>query len=178
MKRWLPLIINVIGFEACWFALVLTSPEGYLWLAIAAAAAWCVVHLALSPQPTREGMLILVGAAVGTAWDAVSLVTGLIAHEHSHVLTLIFLARFLALWITFGTTVRISFGWCGRRLPIAAAIGAIGGPAAYWFGAKMGALSLPGGPFPALLIVAMQYGMLMPAWLYAFRRTLTSQVPA
>ena len=164
--------INFVGFEACWFGLVLTTPDGHLWLAISAGAAWFFVHLFLSPQPAREGALILIGAAIGTAWDAASLTSGLIAHDHSHAFTLVFLARFLVLWILFGTTIRIFFAWFRDRLPIAAAVGALGGPAAYWFGIRMGMLSLPSGPFPALLVVALQYALLLPLWVCAFRRAL------
>jgi hypothetical protein len=177
VTRWIPILVNLLGFKACWLALVSTEPEGLLWVAVAGAAVWLCVHLSRSPFPAREAMLILCGAILGTGWDIVSVNAGIIVPDSSHSPTPAFLARFFALWVTFGTTIRVSFSWCWRSLWLAALLGAIGGPLSYWFGSKAGAIDFPADPLPGLAAIGVQYAVLFPVWLYAARQTFTMQAP-
>lgn len=171
--QWLAIIVNLLGFKACWLVCVFAAAHGQAWISVLAITVWLCAHLARSPQPWREAALILVGAIPGAAWDVVSLRAGLISYQGSHAIAPGFVVTFLALWINFGTTIRVSFHWCWRRPIVAALMGAAGGPFAYWSGAQMGAIAFPADPLLSYLIVALQYGLALPLWFVAADRTLT-----
>jgi len=67
----------------------------------------------------------------------------------------------VALWMLFATTLNVSLAWLKRSALLAALFGAIGGPLAYYGGAKLGALSFLA-PTPALVALALGWGLLTP----------------
>ena len=73
----------------------------------------------------------------------------------------------VALWLNFAATLNVSLAWLREeRYQLAAAFGAIGGPIAYYSGAKLGATEMlpsQGG----MLVLAIGWGVMTPvlAWL-------------
>lgn len=164
MPQWLAIILNLLGFKACWLACIFAAAHGHAWISPLAIALWLTTHLARSPQPRREAILILVGAIPGATWDIASLTGGLVSYHGSHAVAPGFVVTFFALWINFGTTIRVSFHWCWRRPIIAALMGAVGGPFAYWSGAQIGAIEFPPEPLLSYLSIAAQYAIALPVW--------------
>jgi hypothetical protein len=77
----------------------------------------------------------------------------------------------VALWMMFATTLNVSLAWMKRSLLLAAALGATGGPLAYWAGAALGGLSFaPGYDARALWFLAIGWGVLTPALVLLARR--------
>lgn len=76
-----------------------------------------------------------------------------------------FLIMFFMLWVNFGTTLSPSLRWMWRRPLLAGALGAIGGPVAYWVGSRIGAISLAEAEWKGLVWVAVQYAIVLPAWM-------------
>jgi len=66
------------------------------------------------------------------------------------------------LWMLFAATLNLSLAWLKPRPLIAALFGAVGGPAAYVAGAKLGALTLTE-PAAALPALAIGWAVLTPA---------------
>jgi len=75
----------------------------------------------------------------------------------------------VALWMLFGTTLNVSLRWL-RRMPAAAVVlGAIGGPLAYWGGARLGGMTVAA-PLAATLALALGWAVLTPAMVGLSRR--------
>jgi len=159
-------IVNFIAFQAAWFAAVLGAAHGMPWLGLIAVPAALALHLMLSPDRRRELLLALAAAVAGFVFDSV-----LIAAGSFSPIPDVFPAPFsplwmIMLWVNLATTMNVSMGWLRGRYLLAAVFGAVGGPLAYYSGARLGAMTrLPdaGGlvgigmvwaiAFPLLLVV-------------------------
>jgi hypothetical protein len=65
------------------------------------------------------------------------------------------------LWVNLATTMNVSMGWLRSRYALAAVFGAIGGPMAYYSGAKLGAMSRLPDP-SGLLSVGIAWAIALP----------------
>jgi len=160
---------NLIAFQLGWFACVLGAARGYELWGIGVAAAIIAWHLASSTRPRAELMLLLLAAAVGIAWEGLLVALGWIEYPAQPWTIGLAPAWMVALWTLFATTLNVSLAWLKPRIALAAALGAISGPAAYYGGAHMGALAF-GDPAYALTALAVGWGVLTPALLFAARR--------
>ena len=67
----------------------------------------------------------------------------------------------IALWLNFAATLNVSMAWLRGRYLLAALFGALGGPLAYYSGAKLGATT--GLPTPCgMLVLAVAWGGMTP----------------
>jgi hypothetical protein len=72
----------------------------------------------------------------------------------------------VGLWMNFAATLNVSMVWLRGRYLLAAVFGAIGGPLAYYGGAKLGATeALPS--LNGMLVLAVGWGVMTPllVWL-------------
>lgn len=152
--------INFILFQAAWFACVLGAARGAPWLGPLFAAAVAAIALKLSDNRKAELRLFATAAALGFLFDTGMTGAGFFLPV-PHFLPAPFSPPWLiALWLNLATTLNVSLAWLkGRYLP-AAAFGAIGGPLAYYGGAKLGAAALPG--FYGLLALAAGWAAMTP----------------
>jgi hypothetical protein len=77
-----------------------------------------------------------------------------------------------ALWANFATTLNVSLVSLQTRPWLAALLGLVGGPAAYWGGAELGAMSFLD-PTAGLIALALGWGILTPL-LLALARLLSA----
>jgi hypothetical protein len=78
----------------------------------------------------------------------------------------------IALWMSFALTLNHSLAWLKSHPALAALLGAIGAPLAYWAAARgWGALAFAAQPALALGMLAVAWAILAPAlfWLAAHR---------
>lgn len=68
----------------------------------------------------------------------------------------------IALWISFSTTYFSSFEWLRQRYFLAAIIGFLGGPLAYFAGMKLNALYLGDNILYSLTIIGIIWGIAVP----------------
>lgn len=67
----------------------------------------------------------------------------------------------VALWVNFATTLHTSLRWLLGRHALAALLGALGGPASYYAGARLGALTFPADPTVSLIVLALVWSVAM-----------------
>jgi hypothetical protein len=170
MSRWLVIAINVVSFDALWTAAMFGAGKSWWWAAPVLIVLSMAVQLWFYTSPGREVYLILAGAAVGTGLDWLAVTLGVFRYASESRAE--FLVLFCSLWINFGTTLRPSLRWMWRRPALAAALGLIGGPVAYWVGARIGAISLSGAEWRGLAWVAAQYGIALPVWMVVADRVI------
>jgi Protein of unknown function (DUF2878) len=155
------LIANIVLFQIGWFACVLGAANNLAWIGSLTALAIAVLHVQLAKRSAVELQLLLLVVTLGFAWDSLIASAGLMQFNSGVMLDGLAPYWMAALWLAFATTLNVSMRWMRGRVLIAILFGAIGGPLAYYAGAKLGALSFPD-PVLGLTAQAVGWGLLMP----------------
>jgi hypothetical protein len=166
-RRWQ--ISNLLFTQLAWFAAVLGAANGLpVWGALAALAVvpW---HLHLAPRPRREAALIAVVALVGTVADTVVLGQGVLAYTSGQWTAALPPAWMGALWAVFATSLNVTLRWLHGRPLLAALIGAVAGPLAFFSGTRLGAATLLE-PWTALAWLALAWAIVLPTLCLLARR--------
>ncbi len=155
------MLINFIAFQIAWFACVLGGAHGWPWLGVAVTAAIIALHLYRAPRPMLELALILVSGLLGFGADSLLTGIGLLQFPsgqlHSHWAPY----WMAALWMAFATTLNVSLRWLKPHLGLAALLGMIAGPLAYYGGAQLGGVMFSK-PLAGLIGVAGVWTLAMP----------------
>lgn len=72
----------------------------------------------------------------------------------------------MVIWLGLAITPHHSLAWLQQRLLLAMLFGAIGGPLAYWAGARLGAATFNYTLLPSLLTLSLIWAILWPAVMY------------
>lgn len=155
-------LLNFVAFQIGWFACVLGGAHQTPMLGTSIALTLVVFHLARAAGPAAELKLILAAAGIGIALDSTLMLFGFTIFTSGTWLPGIAPHWMVALWMIYATTLNVSLRWLKERMALAIVFGAIGGPLAYWAGAKLGALRLE--PLaPALVAIGVAWAAAM--WL-------------
>jgi len=154
-------IINFIAFQAAWFAAVLGAAHGMPWLGVVVVPAALALHLALSPNWRPELLLALFAAVTGFVFDSALIAAGAFSPGPYFFPTPFSSLWMVMLWVNLAATMNVSMGWLRGRYALAAVFGAIGGPVAYYSGAKLGAMTrLP--DWGNLVTIGMAWAAVLP----------------
>jgi len=160
--------VNLLLFQVAWFAAVLGAAGGMAWLGPLALIPVLGVHLALQEDRRGEVRLILAAAAIGFLFDTLMVATGAFTPVQSLLPRPFSPPWMVGLWMNFAATLNVSLSWLVGRYWLAAVFGALGGPLAYYSGAKLGATeTLPS--LTGMLMLAVGWAIMTPllAWLAA-----------
>ncbi len=172
------LVINAVGFQVAWWALVAGVAPGYEGAALALSALLAAAHLRFfSPRPKRELGLALAAWLLGLGFDSLLQAGGFITFQGASLGPL---SPFWlwALWALFGLTLDASMSFLQRRhWSLSAVLGGVFGPLSYLAGAKLGAATLVANPlnFTAL---ALAWAIAMPLLVWLARSTDRTADPA
>jgi hypothetical protein len=159
-------LLNIILFQAAWFAAVLGAANGNEWYGPLAVALVLLVHFVLIEDRLSELSLLLVTGILGFCFDTALSAAGIVT-PRGHILPHPFSQPWMvSLWLNFAATLNVSMEWLKGRYLLAAIFGAVGGTCAYYSGAKMGAtLALPDAQ--GIIILAVGWGIVTPilVWL-------------
>ncbi len=163
------MLLNFIAFQIGWFACVLGGAYGWPMLGVAVGAVVIALHLYRAARPRQEVALIILSGLLGLAAD--SLLTGLgLLQFPSGQFHLQFAPYWMvAMWMLFATTFNASLRWLKGRLGLAALLGMIAGPLAYYGGAQLGGVAFAH-PLASLLAVAGVWTLAMPLLLISAGR--------
>jgi hypothetical protein len=137
------LAVNVVLFQAGWFACVLGAAHGLPWIGVFATALIVAWHLARATNPQRELALVAAAAAIGALFETLLVQTGWVHFNSGLLVEGAAPYWMIALWALFATTPNVSLRSLRAQPWLGALLGAIGGPAAYYAGARLGALEFP-----------------------------------
>jgi len=162
---WLRLFVLFVVVQVAWFAVVLSAARGSIWIGPAIAAALLLAASFQLPSSARVRWLLaalLLGLA-GAAGDSILAAAGLVRFAAGYWPWLappwiVALWSLSALWLP-----RLSA--LSRQPMIAAVLGAIGGPAAYAGGVRLGAATFRSPSWPSLLALAIEWGIALPLML-------------
>jgi hypothetical protein len=125
------------------------------------------LHLLLVPSFVHELKRIAPVAGLGILADSMLTAAGVFDFGDVFIP-----AWLIALWFAFATTLHRALAVFGRRLWIAALIGAVAVPLNYGAGAKMGAVDLPLGNTATAITLVIVWFFLLPS-LYWLAKELT-----
>lgn len=155
------IVVNVLAFQLGWFACVLGGANQLPWLGTLAAALIVAWHLGQAHRPGREFTLLAAVGALGTLWDSLLVAAGWLAYPSGTLLTNTAPHWIVAMWVLFASTLNVSLRWLRGRPAIAAALGATGGPLAYYAGAGLGGVVISA-PAPAFAALALGWAAFVP----------------
>jgi hypothetical protein len=146
---------NLIAFQTGWLACVLSAAHGLPSVGFAVAVGAVALHLWLAARPAAELRLIALAVGIGAIADSLLLAVGWVRYPSGMLIPLVAPYWILAMWALFATTLNVCLAWLKHSLPLAALLGAAGGPLSYVAGARLGGISLvePEAALPLLAAV-------------------------
>ena len=159
-------VINVVLFQAAWFAAVLGAARGLLWLGPLSMIPVLALHLTLQENRRGEAKLLLAAGLLGFLFDTTFVAGGVFTPLQHLFPRPISPPWMICLWLNFAATLNVSLAWLRGHFILAAAFGAVGGPLAYYSGARLGATeALP--TTTGMLLLAIGWGFMTPllVWL-------------
>jgi len=170
------LLINIIAFKIGWISAVLGGANGMALAGTAVVFVAIGVHLFLVEEPSRELVLIVLVGLIGLCSDSILVAAGWLTYTNGTIVAGFAPYWIVAMWMLFATTLNVTFRWLQRRLLLAAAIGAISGPASYYAGSKLGAVELTEF-MPAIVGLGVAWMLLFPAFLVLAKSMDGTQSP-
>jgi hypothetical protein len=157
---------NFAAFQIGWFSCVLGAANHRPWLGTTVSAGLIAWHLTRVAAPRSELTLVLLSGLIGLVLDSTLVGLGLIRYASGAVIEGLAPHWIVAMWMIFATTLNVAFRWLKRRWLLAAALGAIAGPLAYFGGASLDAAEFIGNTTMALSAIAVVWAGGMPLLLW------------
>ncbi len=154
-------IWNFSAFQVGWFACVLGGSHHVPWLGVVAVATLIVLNANMAIRPGEELKLIGVTVLIGVTWDSLLVSAGWLVYPSGTLVTGTAPVWIAAIWAIFATTFNVSLRWVKERWLLASALGAVGGPFAFYAGARLGGVEFAS-PVVALTVLALGWAALMP----------------
>jgi hypothetical protein len=170
-------VLNYIGLQVGWFACALGAARGYPWVGPLVVAVYVALHLYASPARRREGLFILMAAALGLVVDSVKKASGLMTYA-SPVPDVWWIAPLwiVAMWALFSTTLTGALAWLQGRYVAAAVLGAIFGPLSYVAGEGLGAIWFNYSTPLTVGILAVVWACVVPLLAWLARRMVSGPI--
>lgn len=155
-------LVNIALYNLVWWIAVLGGNH-YAWL----AGALLLLHLLISNK--RKADLIMLGSllALGLVIDGLLVQVGLFSFPQQQWPIPTWL---MVIWLALATLPLHSLRWLQNQLPLAGLLGALGGPLSYWAGVRLEAATFHWAMPPALVTLALVWGLLFPAIMLLARR--------
>jgi len=160
-------VLNFALYQLGWLACVLGAARGYGGAGALAALALTGVHVLLARRRGDEVRLCLLAGLLGMAADSAQTALGVLAFASLGSLGWLAPPWIVVMWMEFATLFRFALGWLRGRYGLAALLGAVGGPLAYYGGVRLGAATFPAGPVLGLSALALEWAVATPVlvWL-------------
>ena len=149
------LLLNFGMFKIGWLSSVIGGAQQLPWLGPLAMFLIVAVHLFRASEPERELVLVMLAGMIGACFDSLLVAMNWMTYPSGLFLESMAPYWIIAMWVAFATTFNVSLTWLRGRAPLAVAFGAVGGPAAYYAGAKLGGVTFEE---PALALAALSAG--------------------
>jgi hypothetical protein len=158
-------ITNALVFQAGWLCCVLAGAYHLPWLGTLTALLIVAWHVRSAGNPSRELTLILIAGVIGAVWDSFLVYAGWLQYPSGILFPGTAPHWIVAMWLLFATTLNVSLRWLQGRPALAAALGALAAPGAYFAGWKLGGVQIPELPL-AMLALGAGWAVLLPLLVY------------
>jgi hypothetical protein len=160
----IPLLINIVGFYLGWFACVLGAAKGYWALGPITVLLLLVVHLKLHRPRRAELALAGIAFLLGLIADSGLTFSGIMVPQRDFMPAGFTTFWMTCMWVNFALTLNVALKCLYSRPWIAALLGLLGGPAAYYTGARLGAINIPDPLWTHLAVIGAAWAVVTP-WL-------------
>ena len=131
-----------------------------------------LVHYYLFVSDIREIYLVLIIGTIGTITDSLLFLSGSFIYAGAYSNQILIAPMWItAMWAGFSATVNHSMSWLKDKWLLMVICGVVFGPAAFFTGEKFGAIEFHLSALFSVLVIAIVYGILMPA-IYFLNRHL------
>ncbi len=159
-------LINVTLYELGWLCCVLGGAWGHPIAGGLAAMTLAGVHLLLATARKSEFKLMLLACLLGVMVDTAQQQAGFFTFQTDPSWPLWLPFWVFVIWAQFATLFRYALFWLRGRYLLAAAIGLVGGPLAYWAGIRLGAAEWGPQPFLSILCLATVWAVVTPGLVF------------
>lgn len=169
--------LTLTAHQATWFVAVIGAGAGHWWPGVAAACLFAAWRLGRSEHRRLElrliGLALLLGVGLENLWVSLGFLNYAAAWPTAGSP-----AWILALWAAFALTVLPVLRFMLGRPALAALLGAVGGPLAYWGASRgWGAVAFGEPAVAGLLALALGWAVAMPLLTTMAARGLREQAP-
>ena len=159
MNVWL----NMVLYQATWLAAVAGAGHGLWWPGLGVLAVFAALQLSLGPWRRADACLFVGVSLLGFVLDSTFAQLGLMQFQAAVPWPGFAPVWMVALWTSFALTLNHSLAFLQGRPLLAALLGAIGAPLAYWAaGRGWHAVAFPLGVAPMFGTTAIAWALLMP----------------
>jgi hypothetical protein len=163
-------IVNFLLFQMGWTICVIGAAKGLPAVSVASVTVLLLIHLYLINGKLGELKLFANAAAIGFLVDSTNILSG-VFYPLGAGSPLIAPLWLIMLWPLFASTLHHSLNWLETRPLLASALGAVGGPLAYYAGSKIGALNFnPDTVHLGLLAIALEWAVVTPVLFWLSKR--------
>ena len=163
-------LANFGAFQLGWFACIFGAGNGYPWVGVVVVLASVAIHLALMPERNKLVTLVLFAMLLGLISDGILLFLGVVQFpDRARLITPVPLWM-IFMWANFVLTIPISLRWLTKRYALAAILGFVGGPAAYYTGMKLDAVRISDTLQLSLFYIGLEWGVAMPILMYTYNQ--------
>ena len=145
--RHLPLIFNIIWFQACWFACVLIGNNAAL---VVLGIVICVYLMVPGLRP--ELWLLAAICGLGFGVDLILISTGILHKPSGGLLPPLWLS---VLWLAFATTINHSLKSLMNKRMLFLILALVGGPLCYKLGVELTDIQFGLEPLMSLAVIAI-----------------------
>lgn len=163
------LLINIVAFKIGWLSAVFGGASENPLFGTAVVMVAIALHIYFVADRSREFTLVLLAGIIGLCSDSILMSAGWLTYTSGSFVPGLAPYWIIAMWMLFATTLNVTFRWLHNRLAFAAVLGAISGPASYYAGSKIGAVTLT--EFvPAMIALSVAWAILFPGLLVLARQ--------
>ncbi|QNP41758.1 DUF2878 domain-containing protein [Lysobacter solisilvae (ex Woo and Kim 2020)] len=154
-------LANAVGYQAVWIIAVTGAAHGRAYWALAAAAVFVAAQWLASQHRASDLRLLAVAVALGVILDGTLAASGWLRYATPDP-ALLAPAWILAVWAAFALTINHSLRFLQGRPAWAAAVGALGGPAAYLAAERgFGAVTFATPPARGVVMLAVAWALVL-----------------
>lgn len=165
------LALNLLGYQAVWFAAVAGAGRGLPWVGPVAALAFTAVTLALGGQRAADLRSLALALPIGFLLDSAFAASGWLQYAQAWPWAGAAPVWIWALWVGFALTFNHSLRYLGTRPGLAALLGLLGGPLSYWMAASsFDAVEFGVAPGRVMIALGLAWAATLPALLVVNRR--------
>ena len=158
------LIINICVYQIVWMLCVFFGNRGAL-----LTLPLFICHLFLMPHRREDMWMMAALLTIGLIVDGALHMSGFITFTETGIPIPLWL---MVIWLALALLPNHSLKWMKDRLALSSCFGALGGPLAYWAGAKAGAADFGQPLLPSLLLLALIWAIIWPVAMYIASRQL------
>lgn len=166
LTKMLSKIINAVIYQLGWFSCILGAAYGHPFIGAGFGIVLLAVHLTLAVQRRAEIKLVVISCLLGIIIDSSQQAAGLFIFAGDRAWPFWLPLWIVVIWAQFATVLRFALFWLHGRYLLAALLGAVGGPLAYWSGIRLGVAHFGASPPITLLVLATVWAVVMPLLLW------------